>query len=294
VVLIGDTPGVAEYARRFRLEHRPEVTVNAFGTPTLDGVLAIAQSAATTHMALVNSDIILLPDFVDAFQALVERLGTFLMIGRRTCCKIEGALSFSEKTWRADLRALAAAEGRLDAAGALDYFVFQRGAYAEVPPFAIGRTAWDNWLATNADAFRVDATHAVLAIHQEHGGMHGVDGTLPKAAVFDGPEARENRRLAQGYKLGSTNHAQATLTADLLLIPKKRVKLPDPPSATLPQHTAPSAPVPAPGSKTRRGYTRPPPKERKPVERPRLKTSYRPTKDTKPPHDSGVGGMRAI
>ena len=50
---------------------------------------------------------------------------------------------------------------------ALDYFVFTRNLWPEIPDFALGRTAWDNWLAAEPllrGAPLIDATGAVTAI----------------------------------------------------------------------------------------------------------------------------------
>ena len=87
--------------------------------------------------------------------------------------------------------------GRRRGADALDYFLFSPGLFAEVPPFAVGRTVWDNWLvwkARDEGALVVDASSTVDAIHQDHSYAHV--GSLGKVRVS--PEAEENRRLAGG------------------------------------------------------------------------------------------------
>jgi len=76
----------------------------------------------------------------------------------------------------------------------IDYFVFRRGFYKEIPPFAIGRTIWDNWLLYNARFQRfpmIDATSVITVIHQSH--EYGFSD------VKEGPEAKHNLELAGGY-----------------------------------------------------------------------------------------------
>jgi hypothetical protein len=93
---------------------------------------------------------------------------------------------------------LVAAEGRLHAATGLDYFVFSRGLWPAIPPFAIGRSVWDNWLVYGARARGapvIDATAMVMAVHQAHDYTHVPDGAQ---AVWNGPEARRNQELLGG------------------------------------------------------------------------------------------------
>jgi hypothetical protein len=72
--------------------------------------------------------------------------------------------------------------------------------WGDSPPFAIGRTAWDNWLVYRARARRVpvvDATDALTVVHQAHDYSH-----VPAKAgdVLKGPEAKRNLNLAGGWK----------------------------------------------------------------------------------------------
>ena len=60
----------------------------------------------------------------------------------------------------------------------IDYFVYPHQLWGEIPDFALGRFAWDNWLLWRALDLHVpvvDASAAVLAIHQDHS-VGDVDG----------------------------------------------------------------------------------------------------------------------
>jgi hypothetical protein len=85
-----------------------------------------------------------------------------------------------------------------------DIFIFSRGLFREVPPFAIGRGYWDNWLmreARQAGADLVDVTSAVTTIHQIHSynTVAGVPaGSSTDVHVYETEEGRRNLELAGG------------------------------------------------------------------------------------------------
>ena len=75
----------------------------------------------------------------------------------------------------------------------------------DVPPFAIGRACFDNWLVWRArqDAIVVDATADVVAAHQRHDYTHVAGG---KMEAYYGEEAARNRELAGGKRRLYTLH----------------------------------------------------------------------------------------
>jgi hypothetical protein len=101
------------------------------------------------------------------------------------------------------------AHGRRRGAAALDWFVFPADLYADVPPFAIGRACFDNWLVWRArqDGIVVDASADVVAAHQRHDYGHVAGG---KSEAYYGAEAARNLELAGGkshlYTLHDASH----------------------------------------------------------------------------------------
>ena len=88
--------------------------------------------------------------------------------------------------------------GTLAFAFSIDYFVFPRDLFREIPPFAIGRPRWDNWMLYRARSLRVpliDATQVMMAVHQNHDYAHHPQG---KDGVSHGDEAVINEKLAGG------------------------------------------------------------------------------------------------
>jgi hypothetical protein len=198
VLVLGDEAGTAEAARRAGAEHIPALERTEHGTPRLDSAFAAADEAATHRLrCFVNADVVLYDDVPEAAAHVRRHYDRFLLVGQ--------TLDVDEPRDRAD----ALARGRRRGAAALDWFVFPAGLYTDVPPFAIGRAGFDNWLVWRArqDAVVVDATADVVAAHQRHDYAH-VDGGKDEA--YYGEEAARNLELAGGksrlYTLHDASH----------------------------------------------------------------------------------------
>ncbi len=199
IMLVGDDEGTADACREFDLVHVSGVRCNEAGVPYLNDIFQAAQKRARhDHICFVNCDIILLSDFADAARRVTAWRSHFLMVGQRTDVDITAPVDFASPSRDAELRRLAEESGRRRDVWFIDYFLFHRRMYPEIPNFLIGRAAWDNWVVYKArsDGYAVvDATSAVMPIHQNHDYSHLPQGVT---AVFRGAEAEENRRLAGG------------------------------------------------------------------------------------------------
>jgi len=197
VVLIGDDPGVAAAAAELGVEHVGGVAANEQGTPRLDAVFDAARGAARNRLlCFANADIVLRPDLVAAAHALDRRFPSFLAVGESWDAPLERELDF-DADWESRVgEALAVARRR--GAGALDFFLFTDDLFRELPPFAIGRVGFDNWLVWRAaadGAAVVDVTRAVRPLHQRHGYAHVRGGR--DATRHESPEGRGNIELAR-------------------------------------------------------------------------------------------------
>ena len=204
IVLFGDDPGVADAVQRHKTRHEPFTLRNELGTPLVSDVFhRMDVLARHPIVAFVNSDIILLDDFLPAIDAVARCHEKFLIVASRFNCRIDHAFSF-ENGWAGELRQRARSENRMYPAAGSDIFVFPRGLLVEVPPFAIGRGYWDNWLmreARRTSADLIDVTAAVTAVHQMH--SYGTVSGLPAetsmdAHVYETDEGRHNLELAGG------------------------------------------------------------------------------------------------
>lgn len=197
IILFGNDKGTKEVADEFDIKHIPEIARNEFGTPLLNGLFEKAQEIACYHLtAYVNADIILMSDFLEAIKRIQKDF--FLMIGRRWDFELKNELDFNSSNWELNLKEVIKEKGSLHAPTGIDYFVFPRGLFKDIPSFAIGRTAWDNWLVYRAHtlgATVIDATQVIMAVHQDHGYAHIPDGI---EGAWKGPEAKRNLELAGG------------------------------------------------------------------------------------------------
>jgi hypothetical protein len=199
IILFGDEPGTAEIAAELEVRCIPQVMRNEFGTPLLHDVFNKAERIIQTGpIAYVNADIIVLSDFMHALSTIerLDRAKPYLISGIRWNLQVEQALAFGNG-WEHDLRRRVNASGKPDLPSALDYFIFSRGLYERMPPLAVGRSAWDNWLLYHARASRamvVDASPTVIAIHQLHDYSHLPNG---EQTAFRGAEAQLNQQMVR-------------------------------------------------------------------------------------------------
>lgn len=200
VLLLGDEPGIQESAAQLGVRNIPQVERNQQGTPLISSIFALAREHSSNEIMLyLNADIILLPECLDLIDAIQNLRDEFLLVGQRWDLPITWEMDFSHD-WAAELDDLLAREGKLRAYTAMDYFIFPRHLLQEVPPFAVGRAGWDNWMIFNSVHQPwpvIDVTSSHRVIHQNHDYSH-----LPHGAVdhYDLDESFQNVDLAGGMR----------------------------------------------------------------------------------------------
>ncbi|MCD6550429.1 hypothetical protein J7K24_02700 [bacterium] len=198
IILFGNEAGTKEIAVDYNIRWYPEIRKNRFNTPLLDEIFEKAQRLSTYDLLVyVNADIILAKDFLRAVKTCSVTFDKFLMVGQRWNLDVKKEINFDDPEWFHILKERVKKEGKIEGPSGIDYFVFRRGSFLDIPSFAIGRTVWDNWLLWKAWQLGipiVDATGVVLAIHQNH----SYSFSQGKKRVWKGEEALENLRLAGG------------------------------------------------------------------------------------------------
>ena len=197
ILLLGDEEGVAEVAVEFGVRHIPELELNMYGTPLLSSIFEQAEKAANySLLCYINADIIVFNDFIEAAERAASRSKLFMMGGQRWDIDIREPLDYSSPNWERDFRQFVSKNGVLHDVSGVDNFLFPRNFWGNMPPFALGRTTYDNWFfywARKQGAAVIDATRVVTTIHQNHDYANVPGSEIP---VYRGSEATQNRVLA--------------------------------------------------------------------------------------------------
>ena len=190
VILVGNDKGAQKTAQEFKIKHIPEVKRNEFGTPLLNSAFALVKKHSKNNLfCYINADIILLPNFSESIKILPEK--NFLAVGRRTDLDISKEIDFENNDWQNNLNEKIKNNGIPHSFAGIDYFIFNRDSFNNLPPFAVGRIGWDNWMILEARRRKmktIDTTATITAIHQNHDYPSFNKGKKRKT----NPEAKKN------------------------------------------------------------------------------------------------------
>jgi hypothetical protein len=197
IILLGKEDGLARAARELGVKHLPDVARNEMGTPLISSMFQFARENSNSDLlCIINTDMILMPDFVEAAKQAFKLKGKFVLLGQRWDLDITEPLEFSGD-WTRRLSSTVHRRGSLHRPAGSDFFLFPRNCYTDVPAFAIGRAGWDNWMIYKARRERwpvIDATPSIMIVHQNHDYSHLPGGM----AHYTSLETNENIRLAGG------------------------------------------------------------------------------------------------
>ncbi|MBS4058979.1 MAG: hypothetical protein KG029_01140 [Bacteroidetes bacterium] len=221
VILLGEETGLAETAKEFGARHIPHVERNDTGVPLISSMFQLARENSNSDLlCIINADMILMPDFVEAAKKVKGLRSEFVLLSQRWDLDMSAPLDFS-RNWIHGLRSMVNGQGQLHRPAGSDFFLFPRSTFHEIPPFTIGRAGWDNWMIYKArkEGWAViDCTPSLMIVHQNHDYSH-----LPEGKPhYEHPETNENIRLAGGqanirYTILDATHQ---LVGDKLIRPK--------------------------------------------------------------------------
>ena len=197
IILLGEETGLAEAARELGVKHIPNVARNESGTPLISAMFQLAQENSNSNLlCIINADMILMPDFIEATKQTVKLKDKFILLSQRWDLDVTQPLDFSTG-WENRLQSMVHRQGQLHRPAGSDFFLFPKSCYMDVPNFTIGRAGWDNWMiykARNAGWAVIDCTPSVMIVHQNHDYSH-----LPDSQPhYNHPDSDENIRLAGG------------------------------------------------------------------------------------------------
>jgi hypothetical protein len=199
IILFGADEGTAEICEELRLRHVPEVATTDEGTPLVSDMFLQGQALATTPLVCwSNADVIFTDRLLEAAATAAAHPRPVYLVGQRTDIDQSDPLDFAPG-WQACLEARAHAHGERKPVNWIDYFLFTRGLFTELPPFAIGRPGYDPWLiwkAADLGADVIDATAWLPAIHQRHDYSH----VGKREDAFNGAEAKRNAAIVDDWR----------------------------------------------------------------------------------------------
>jgi len=200
VILLGEETGLAEAARELGVKHLPNVAHNDSGTPLISSMFQLTRDASQRSnsdlLCIINADMILMPDFVEAAKQAVKLKDKFVLLSQRWDLDVTQLLDFSDG-WENRLRSMVSGQGSLHRPAGSDFFLFPKSCYTDIPNFTIGRAGWDNWMIYKARKEGwpvIDCTLSVMIVHQNHDYSH-LPGAKPH---YEHPDTNENIRRAGG------------------------------------------------------------------------------------------------
>jgi hypothetical protein len=140
----------------------------------------------------------LTPAVIGQIKRTAQQFEHFLLVGQRWDVDLRQEWDFSPG-WDTRLEELAHQQGRMHPPSGSDYFIFPSTCFQPIPPLAIGRAGWDNWMIYEGRWQGwpvIDASQKICVVHQDHDYAH-----LPGGQTHHHlPETYENVRLAGGKR----------------------------------------------------------------------------------------------
>ncbi len=197
IILLGNEEGLVETAKELGVKHLTNVKCNDSGTPFISSMFELArQNSNNELLCIINADMILMPDFIEAAKQVAKQKDKFVLLSQRWDLDVTQPIEF-DNDWQNRLRSAVHGHGELHRPAGSDFFLFPLSSYLDVPDFTIGRAGWDNWMIYKARKEKwpvIDCTPSVMIAHQNHDYSH-----LPDSKPhYEHPDTNENIRLAGG------------------------------------------------------------------------------------------------
>ena len=203
IIIIGNSVGSEEFSISINAEFVPDVKCSPEGTPLLSDLFAIAQSRAINPiMAYINADIILPQNFLVSMKSVTNNLSKFLIVGHRWDMNVSQIINFNNENEITNFWNMAKNKSQKHGCSGIDYFIFKRWQFKNIPDFIIGRWGWDNWLIWKARRSMVpviDASDDVQVIHQNHSYKFHNIGNIEHSR--SGDEFKNNYKLSYNKSL---------------------------------------------------------------------------------------------
>src|SRR5688572_22964868 len=138
VILLGEETGLAEAARELGVKHLPHVARNESGVPLISSMFQLArENSSSDLLCIINADMILMPDFVEAARRSRFKRDEFVVLSQRWDLDVTEPIEFIEG-WQDHLSSTVHRLGTLHRPAGSGFFLFPRSCYEDIPEFIIG------------------------------------------------------------------------------------------------------------------------------------------------------------
>ena len=123
------------------------------GLPLLNALFEEASKGSKFDiLCYCNSDIILLPDFLERIKPVLKLNYPFLAVSQRIDVHIGTDMDLTNEECVVQLKQVMVSEGKIHPPLGSDVFVFPKFQYSQqtMPPLVVGRPGWDNWMLYDA------------------------------------------------------------------------------------------------------------------------------------------------
>ena len=110
-------------------------------------------------------------NFVDPIKIIKNKLSKFLIVGYRWDIDITKKINFNNFNYNEVLWSKLIKKAKRHSSSGIDYFIFKKNTFPNLPNFVVGRPGYDNWLIWNARRRLIpviDISKTVKVLHQNH------------------------------------------------------------------------------------------------------------------------------
>jgi hypothetical protein len=172
IIIFGESNGVKIIANEVNAINFTKVKLSTNGVPVLSDLFIKADEIATNDiLVFINSDIILPPNFFEVLKKIKNIPKRFLMVGHRWDCDIDEIIDFGKLKPDDEFWINIFKHSKKHAPSGIDYFIYRRQTFKDLPNFIVGRPGYDNWIIWNARRRKIpviDLTYEVKVFHQNH------------------------------------------------------------------------------------------------------------------------------
>tara|TARA_B100000287_G_scaffold430029_1_gene484485 strand:+ start:3089 stop:3973 length:885 start_codon:yes stop_codon:yes gene_type:complete len=172
IIIMGNSYGAKEMSDQVQATFIQNVPSSDDNIPTIPGLFETAEKNANNELlCYVNADIILPDNFLHTIEIIRNLRRKFLAVGHRWDLNIKKKINFYDEKEKKTFWNYAKKNSEKHAPTGIDYFIFRKRTFNNLPNLVIGRFGWDNWLLwysrRNFMAL-IDLSANVFAVHQNH------------------------------------------------------------------------------------------------------------------------------